>query len=114
MWSYLKKVNAKDKERPVCRGRTLWIAASRTPADRKKGRHLRASKDVLVEVGLAKEEEVDFDPKRGILWIGRQRVAEWNEADERCHWDSEKLKAAGVAIESQNLDDAVADKLRSS
>ena len=111
MWAFLKKVNAKGVDRPMRRGRSLWISASRTPEDRRKGKALYSSKRVLIEVGLAKEEDVDFEAKRGVLWIGRQRVAEWVAATEKLRWKPEALKAAGVDVDSKLLDAAIDEKI---
>ena len=34
-------------------------------------------KDVLSDVGLADPGAIDFDTRRGILWVGTVRIAEW-------------------------------------
>ena len=89
----------------------MWISASRTPEDRRKGKVLHAAKQVLIDVGLAKEEEVDYETKRGILWIGRKRVAEWRASDEKLQWDVAKLSAAGVDVDNKLLDNAIDEKI---
>ena len=62
-------------------------------------------------MGLAKEEDVDYEPKRGTLWIGKKQVAEWQTTLECLAWTPEGLKAAGVDVSSKSLDDAVAEKM---
>ena len=111
MWTFLKKVNAKGKDRPTCQGRTLWVCASRIPQDRQKKRTLNMSKNVLVEAGLVKEEDVEYETKRGIIWIGRERIAEWNAAEEKVTWIMAALRRAGITVESKILDDAVHEKM---
>ena len=111
MWVYLKKVNAKGVEKQTVRGMPIWISASRTPADRKKSRTLHSCKRVLVEVGVAKEEDVEYEVKRGILWVGRHRVAEWKPEEEKLKWITGGLNLAGVDVEGQKLDDAVREKM---
>ena len=70
MWKSIKDFNAKD-EKPMIDGRKMWVAASRTPEDRKKGKTLATyKKEVMVDVGLAKADSIDFDSRRGILWVG--------------------------------------------
>ena len=99
----MKEKNAKGVDRPMRRGRSLWISASRTPEDYRKRKALHSSKRALVEVGLAKEE-VDFEAKRDVLWVGRQRVAESLAATEKLKWKPEALKAASVDVDSKLLD----------
>ena len=112
MWSYLKKVNAKGRERPVYGSNTLWVSASRSPEDRTKRKALNTAKHVLIEVGLAKEEETEYDPKRGLLWIGRQRVAEWLADSGRLSWNSDALMRAGVDVDGKSLSDAINEKMQ--
>lgn len=110
MWVYLKKVNAKGVEKQTVRGMPTWISASRTPADRKKSRTLHSWR-ALVEVGVAKEEDVEYEVKRGIPWVGRHRVAEWKPEEEKLKWITGGLNLAGVDVESQKLDDAGREKM---
>ena len=70
------------------------------------------AKSIIVEVGLAKDDTVDYEAKRGILWVGRTRVAEWSTPSEKLVWKDESLKAAGLNVESKFLDDALKEKLR--
>ena len=111
MWAYLKKVNVKGAERPKVRGMPIWMSASRTPADRNKRKIFYSCKRVLVDVGVAKEEDVEYVLKSGILWIGRHRVAEWKPEEEKLEWITEALRRAGVDVDTKNLDDAVQEKM---
>ena len=110
-WAYLKKVNVQGLERPTIRGMPIWISASRTPEDWKKRRLFYSCKLVLVEAGVAKEEDVKYELKRGFLWIGRHRVAEWRPEEEKLEWIIPALRSAGVDVDSRNLDDAVKEKM---
>ena len=112
MWTYLKKVNAKGRDRPTCGNQTLWVSASRSPEDRRKRKNLDMAKKVLVDVGLASEEQTEYDLKRGLLWIGRQRVAEWQADSENLLWNNDALKKAGVDVDGKSLGDAVSEKLQ--
>ena len=108
MWAFLKKANAKragssDAPRQIA----INIYASRTPEDCRRGKALYSFKCVLVLAGLAKEEEVDCEAKRGVLWIGRQRVAEWVAATAKLKWKPEAWKAARVDVDNKLLDAAI-------
>ena len=50
--------------------------------------------------------------KRGLLWIGRQRVAEWQADSENLLWNNDALKKAGVDVDGKSLGDAVSEKLQ--
>ena len=76
MWKFLKAFNGKGDAKPLHHGRSLWAAASRSPEDRRKRQTFATYKDLLTNVGLANEEDVDFDARRGILWVGKHRIGE--------------------------------------
>ena len=110
MWKFLKEFNALA-EKPHVDGRKIWASVSRSPEDRKKGNTLSAYKRVLVEVGLTKAEDVDFDSRRGLLWVGKCRVGEWNADCERLELDENEMQAAGVKVDAKILSDEVADAM---
>ena len=113
MWRFLKTFNHKDFAKPTYKGKTLWAAASRSPADRRKGRVMATCKKVLVEVGLADPDNIDFHAKRGILWAGRVRIGEWvGDAESgKLVLNSTRLSHAGMDVEAKMLDDAVDEAL---
>ena len=110
MWKFLKEFNSMDNK-PYHNGRKIWAAVSRSPQDRKKGRTLAAYKRVIAEVGLAKVDEIDYDSRRGLLWIGKRRVAEWQVSEERLEIDASEMRAAGVVVDSNILTNAVAEAM---
>ena len=59
--------------------------------------------------------KVDYDAKRGILWSGRMRIAEWigNAESGKLVLNSEHMKQAGMDLETKMVDDAVAEALAS-
>ena len=110
MWKYLKDFNATE-EKSSREGKKLWAAVSRSPEDRKKRRTLSTYKNVLIDVGLAKAENVDYDSRRGLLWVGRCKVGIWNPLAEVLEIDEQKMKAAGISVGTKMLQDAVADAM---
>ena len=110
---FLKKVNAKGAGRPTSLGKTLWASASRSPADRSNAKTLNMSKQVLVEAGLEKEEDVEYETKRGIVWIGRERIANWHAAREKVVWNPAALKKVDVNVDGQILNNAAQEKMNS-
>ena len=109
---YLKRFNAKDAIKPK-HNRNLWAGASRSPEDRKKGKVLATYKKILIDVGLVDADMVDFDSRRGILWIGNERVDEWVEDGVvgKLMLSQERLNKAGVNVEVKMLEDAVTESL---
>ena len=110
MWNFIKKFNALVAK-PECDGRKMWASASRSPEDRKKGKCLSAYKRVLSEVGLAKTETIDYDSRRGILWIGRHRVGMWQAEESNLELDEAEMRAAGVEVSASMLRAAVVDSM---
>ena len=115
MWAFVKGFRAKDGVQPTHGGRQLWAGPSRGPEDRKKGKQFSTYNKVLVEEGLASADKVDYDVRRGILWVDRERVAEWQGDDASGHlvmWQ-DNLRKAGIDVEVKMLVDAVAEKASS-
>ena len=113
MWAFIKGFNAKDAVKPTHDGRQLWAGPSRSLEDRRKRKQFSTHKTVLVEVGLANPEQVDYDVRRGILWFGKERIAEWygDDASGKLVLNQEKLQIAGLKVEAKILADAVAEKM---
>ena len=53
--------------------------------------------------------------RRGFLWVGRERVAEWegDDVSGQLVLKQDKLKKAGIDVETKMLVDAVAEKISS-
>ena len=113
MFLFLKMFNEKNRSRPIHNGKTLWAAASRSPADTWKGKTFSTYKRVLVEVGLADANDIDFDAKRGVMWAGRVRIGEWDgEAlSGRLVLNRERMVQAGMNVEPEMIDNAVKEAL---
>ena len=113
MYKFLEQYNWKDGVKPTHNGKTLWATASRSPSDRRKRRILVTYKNVIVDAGLADASQIDFDVRRGILWMERTRVGEWaGDADTgRLLLSGEKVKQAGMKVEPKMIDDAVNEVL---
>ena len=110
MWKFLKEFNALQ-DKPFYNDKKMWAAASRSPEDRRKGKTLSSCKRVLIEVGLAKAVGVDYDSKRGLLWIGSRRVGMWQAEEQQLELDERQMQAAGVAVSAKMLKDAVTDAM---
>ena len=113
MWMFIRKFNDKDFTKPTYKGKTLWAAVSRSPADRRKGKIMATYKKVLVEVGLADVNAIDFDARRGMLWAGRTRIAEWvGDAESgTLTLNSARMKDAGMDVKAEMVDNAVKEAL---
>jgi hypothetical protein len=111
MRDFLKKFGAKPK--PQVEGKNLWATVSKSPEERNKAKHIGKYKRVLIEVGLAKVEDIKIDYRRGILMVKRIRVAEWRgEGANGCvHVDEENLKKVGIDVGKTALQKAVEELL---
>ena len=113
MYEFMKKYGASSK--PTVNGKPVWVAASRSPEERRKGKHLAKHKKVLIEVGIAKPEDVRVDYRRGILMVKRVRVGEWKKHDGNngsleLHEDS--LKSVGIVVGKEAIEKAVKELLQ--
>ena len=83
------------------------------PKIAKEKKILATYKKVIVQVGFATAENVDFDGRRGVLWIGRTRVAEWKDDSEggKLQVVQAKLREAGLDVTTKVLEDAVKEAL---
>ena len=115
MCAFVKGFNAKDAVKPTHGERQLWAAPSRSPEDCNNSRQFSMYKTVLTEAGLASADNVDYDVRRGALWVGRERVAEWegDDVSGQLVLKQDKLKRAGIDVETKMLVDAVAEKISS-
>ena len=77
-----------------------------------KSKILYIAKQIMIEVGLVSEDIVDYEAKRGILWAGRTRVAEWSTSSAQLVWNNDGLKQAGLDVEGKFLEDAIKEKLQ--
>ena len=70
-------------------------------------------KKVLVDVGLADSGTVDFDTRRGSMWNGRVKIAEWVGDGEsgKLMLQNNRLKDAGMDVEARMIDAAVDEAL---
>jgi hypothetical protein len=111
MRDFLKKFGAKPK--PQVEGKNLWATVSRSPEERKKAKHMGKYKRVLIEVGLAKSEDIRIDYRRGILMVKRVRAAEWRGEGENgyVHIDEENFKKVGIDVGKTALQKAVEELL---
>ena len=69
---------------------------------------------VLIEVGLATEEDVRVDYRRGILIVNRVRVGEGKGegSDGQVALDPDKMKEAGINVGAPVIKEAVNEALR--
>ena len=79
------------------------------PQERTKSKNLSKFKKVLVEAKLAPADTVKIDHKRGIVFVGRIRVAEWKAdgPDNKLIASPEKLKQAHIDVNPTKLYDAL-------
>ena len=99
-----------NKQRPKVGDKQVWASASKTPEERKKCKTLSKYKRVLIEVGLAKSEEVRVDYTRGFLMIKRMQVGIWHP-EGRLDVRAEKLAEAGIEVPVKKLEDAVKEMM---
>ena len=67
----------------------------------------------MIEVGLAKSEDIRIDYRRGILMVKRVRAAEWRGEGENgyVHIYKENLKKIGIDVGKTALQKAVEELL---
>ena len=104
MWDFIKKQN--DKPKPKFDGKEVWCAVSKSPSERKKGRTLSRYKRVFIEANISDPDNIRVDYNRGFLMLNKIRIAEWDQDAERLVLKSDKLKEAGVQVETEMLDNA--------
>ena len=111
MKDYLKKSGLKEKLK--FGEKEIWTTASKSPDERRKARHLGKHKKVLIEVGLAKTEDVKVDYRRGLLLIKRVRVGEWigSAGDGSLDLNENGLKKVGIDVGKVALQKAVRELL---
>ena len=114
MYEFMRRYGASSK--PALNGKPIWVAASRSPEERRKGKHLAKHKKVLIEVGIAKPEDVRVDYRRGILMVKRVRIGEWKKESEReeglVELNEDKLKLAGIQVGVEAIKKAVKELLQ--
>ena len=109
--AFLKKQGAKDK--PQFGGKDIWTTMSKSPEERRKARNLGKHKKVLMDVGLAKAEDVKIDYRRGILLIKKVRIGEWVGAagDGILVLNEDSLRKVGIDVGKDALHKAVQELL---
>ena len=73
-------------------------------------------KTVLIEVGIAKPEDVRIDYRRGILMVKQVRIGEWKKDDQNCggsvELNEDKLKLVGTDVGTEAIKKAVKELLQ--
>ena len=108
---FLKTFGMKPK--PQVGGKSLWATITKSPEERNKAKHLGKYKRVLIEVGLAKAEDVRVSYGRGILMVKRARVAVWRGEGDEGHVEinEKNLKSVGIDVTGTALKNAVDELL---
>ena len=104
MYEFMRRFGASSK--PAVNGKPVWVAASRSPEERRKGKHLAKHKKVLIEVGIAKPDDVRVKYRTGILMVKRDgkftRLGECKKSCEHAEGtvelNEDKLKVAGIQV----------------
>ena len=113
MFGFLKRYNM-EANKPLINNRQAWVTTSKTPEERTKAKHLSKLKKVLIDIGLAVPDNVTIDYKRGIAFVDRVRVAEWDSSGAvgRMVIKQENLKDAKIEVAADKIHDAVGELLQ--
>ena len=112
MWDFLKHYNSIAK--PKIAEKDIWAAVSKSPAERKKAKALSRCKRVMIEVGLARPDQVRVDYSGGVVFVNRVRIGEWKlvGTDYELTFDQNKLSEAKLDVAVAKLKDAVDELLK--
>ena len=102
MWQFIAA--RRGLARPVCAGRELWYTVEKTPEERQRSRLVTAARQALAGA-LQRQAEIEACYRRGVLWLGDSRLAEYSATAQRWLVHAQGLEEAtraGVLACSQD------------
>ena len=111
-FQFLKNFNNSPK--PLVKGKPIWMSTSKTPEERFKAKRLSKFKKMLIESNLVEAANVYVDYKRGVIFVGKVRIAEWQVAGDESKLviEAANLKNAKIDAEPKMLYDALAELVK--